>query len=245
MKFTILGAGPGLPHPDYNLSGIVVSNDKHNFLLDCGEGISKQLLRHGFDKNYLDAILISHYHPDHVTGIYMLIQMLYLQNRKKPLHIFLPERSQAFLDSLHMYYTFEERLPFEIKTFDMLNVQGIYPEITIAVNDHLDGYKPFMNKHGYPNAMLSYSISITNNGKKLLYTSDLNSFDKIEKLINSSNVILVDALHPEAMLIANLSVDKSKHIILTHGISEALQKWMNANKPDNMEFAVEDKEYLV
>jgi hypothetical protein len=40
----------------------------------------------------------------------MVIQMFYLQGRKKELNIYLPEREHEFPKILEMFYTFQERL---------------------------------------------------------------------------------------------------------------------------------------
>ncbi len=241
MKYTILGAGSGLPHPDFHLSSLVVQTGEHNFLLDCGEGISKQLIRHGFSNSFLDAVLISHFHPDHVTGLYMLIQMMYLENRTKPLNLFLPERQAAFMESMHLFYTFEQRLPFELKVYEMTEAEKIYPQINIARTDHLNGYADFLQKHDYPNPMNSYCIAVTEDGKTLLYTSDVSTYSNIGHLLEKADVIITDALHPDAGMIIRLAEDQTKQLILTHGISDTLREWVNEKQRDNVSFAAENQ----
>jgi ribonuclease BN (tRNA processing enzyme) len=241
MKYTILGAGAGLPHPDFHLSSVVVQTSEYTFLLDCGEGTSKQLVMNGFDLDCIDAVLISHYHPDHATGLYMLIQMLYLQNRKKPLKLFLPERSEAFLDSLHMFYTFEQRLPFKLHVSEMPEAEMHYPELSIALTDHLIGYEGFLKKKHYPNLMQSFCVAVTSDSRTLLYTSDINTFSNIEYLIEKADTLIIDALHPDAELIISLAENTKKRLILTHGISENLKKLIGIQNRENVEFAFENR----
>ena len=99
MRFIILGSGPGIPQMDKNLSSIYVQTEHANLLLDCGDGCAKRLLQLGKSGDHLDAVLISHYHPDHIAGIFMLLQMLYLQDRRKALTIYVPERPEFILDT--------------------------------------------------------------------------------------------------------------------------------------------------
>jgi ribonuclease BN (tRNA processing enzyme) len=243
MKYTIIGAGSGLPQLDLHLSGVVVQTEKHNLLLDCGEGTSKQLIRKGFDKDFLDAVLITHYHPDHVTGLYIFIQMLYLQNRTKLLKLFLPERPAAFMESLHLFYTFEQRLPFELQVFEMAEAELHYSEVNVVVNDHLAGYESFLKMQKYLNQMLSYCIALSAGNKTLLYTSDINSFNNIGHLIEKAQTIILDALHPEAGLIISLAADLKKNIILNHGCSESLKEQLETHQFENVGFAVENKTF--
>ncbi|MBC8384908.1 MAG: MBL fold metallo-hydrolase, partial [Candidatus Cloacimonetes bacterium] len=78
MNIRILGSASGLPTPGKNHSAVYVHSNDSNILFDCGEGTAKQLLRYKLDHNHLDAIVISHFHPDHISGLYMVLQMLYL-----------------------------------------------------------------------------------------------------------------------------------------------------------------------
>ena len=114
MEFTIFGSGSGLPVLDKGLSSIYVNYQGKKLLFDCGEGSSYHLLRHELCQNEIDAIIISHYHPDHVSGLLMLIQMFYLKKRSKELQVFLPERVADFEAILQFHYTFKQRWPFEL-----------------------------------------------------------------------------------------------------------------------------------
>lgn len=240
MKYTILGAGSGLPHPDYHLSSLVIQTNQGNFLVDCGGGTSQNLIKHGFDNNFLDAIFISHYHPDHISGIYMVLQMLYLQGRTKPLSLFLPERLAAFIETMHMFYIFEQRFSFALKVHEVQDAELYYSNVTIALTDHLTGYEEFIKKQQYPNTMQSYCFSFHNEGKTLLYTSDISTFSNIQQVIDEADVIIMDALHPEAELIVSLFNSQDKHFILNHGISDKLKKWLESNSYNNVEFAQEN-----
>jgi len=243
MKCMILGAGSGLPHPDFHLSSIIFQTNGSNILVDCGEGISKQLLRHGFSGDFIDAVLISHYHPDHVSGIFMLLQMLYLEGRTKPLRIFLPERTAALLDAMHLMYTFEQRFPF-ILSVDLVKDIGLhYANISTALTDHLQGYAGHINKNKLPNLMQSYCFLFTEADKTLVYTSDITSFEGIGHLLEKADIIIVDAMHPKAEIIISMRELPAKQIILTHGIGSKLNRWLISNPDSRFELAQENLMY--
>src|SRR3989441_2282511 len=71
MKLTILGKWSPYPPAGGACPGYLVEADGVRILLDCGSGGVSSLHRFGtaFD---LNAIVISHLHPDHVTDIYPL-----------------------------------------------------------------------------------------------------------------------------------------------------------------------------
>ena len=44
-------------------------SDEHRFMIDCGEGAQRQLLRSGLGFRRLDRILLTHGHLDHILGL--------------------------------------------------------------------------------------------------------------------------------------------------------------------------------
>jgi ribonuclease Z len=237
LKLTILGAGSGLPHPDFNHSALVVQTEVGNFLADCGEGTARQLLRHKFNGDFLDAILISHYHPDHVSGIYMVLQMLYLEGRTKPLKLFLPERPAAFLETIHMFYIFEQRFPFALILHELSDLELIFSNVSALPTDHLTNYADVVRQQQYPNLMQSFSLVFRDNGKVLVYTSDCNTFNNIKLIMDTADLVIMDGLHPEAGLIISFINSYKKQLILTHGLSEAMEAWLKANPDPRIELA--------
>ena len=43
--------------------------NEHRFMIDCGEGTQRQLLRSGLGFRRLDKILLTHGHLDHILGL--------------------------------------------------------------------------------------------------------------------------------------------------------------------------------
>ena len=63
MKIRILGSAPGIPVPGKNHSALWFYTHGKNILVDCGEGISQQLMKYDLDGDVIDYVIISHYHP--------------------------------------------------------------------------------------------------------------------------------------------------------------------------------------
>ncbi len=245
MKFVILGSGPGLPSLDKHLSAIFVEVQGKKILFDCGDGTFHRLLEQGLTGNELDSIVISHYHPDHICGLFMVLQMLYLEGRTKPLDLFLPERPAAFLEVLHMFYTFEQKFSFELKIHNVDEIELYLPMVSPSLSDHLTGYEEIIKTLNLPNTMQSYSFRIEDENGALVYTSDLQSGDNILSLLENCHTIIVDAIHPKAHVILRLEQHEIKRILLNHGISEELETWLKENPNAKFEFARENIEYQI
>lgn len=126
MQVTILGSGSGKSELNRRHAAVLVQHRTGTFLLDCGEGTSQALLKHAIPADEITAIAISHLHPDHITGLYMLVQNLYLQGRKRPLSIYLPERVEDVVKSL----SFSICLPSDFPMFFIL--KKLLPFLTIT-----------------------------------------------------------------------------------------------------------------
>ena len=245
MKFIILGAGPGLPLMDKGLSSIYVNHGEKHFLFDCGEGCSRQLLRHGLSGDLLDAVFISHYHPDHISGIFMLIQMLYLQKRAKDLYLFLPERETEFEALLQYQYTFLEKLGFPLHIFSNETIGDFYPEVRAMQTDHLWGYGDLVQASKLKNQMRSWAFRIGEPGSDLVYTADIQSTDCVALLLEGCHTAIVDAMHPPLDQVLKLADNGIPRVLLTHGLSDELDLWLQDNQAKNFELAMEDIRYHI
>lgn len=245
MKFILLGTGSGMPELDKNQSSLYVNVNGKHLLFDCGEGVSKQLLKHHLDNNVLDAIFISHYHPDHISGLFMLLQMLKIQKREKPLQLFLPERPAALVETLQFLYTFIQKFTFPLHILDCEESELYFEEVNAALTDHLLEYEDLVNENKLPNLLHSYAFRISGPEGSLAYTSDINKVDSVQFLIRDCHTVIIDAQHPEADQIIRLQYSGIKRVLLTHGISPTLQAFLFENPIDMFEFAQEDITYII
>jgi len=245
MEAIVLGSGPGLPQADRNLSSVLVKKGVQLVLADCGDGCIRRLMDHGIKADDLDAILITHYHPDHVGGLFILLQMLYLQGRKKSLPVFLPERPAAFVEIMQLMYTFSQKFGFKLQIQDMEQVELFFDWISVEPTDHLLGYADIIGEHNLLNQMQSWAVSFSGDNGKLVYTSDLETTDCIAGFLQGAHTVIVDAGHPSADQILKLKYLNIKRIILTHGISAELEARKNELEEELFEFAQEDVVYHI
>ncbi len=69
FELIFLGTSASAPSIQRGLSAQVVLHNEYRFLIDCGEGTQRQLLRSGLGFKRLDKILITHGHLDHILGL--------------------------------------------------------------------------------------------------------------------------------------------------------------------------------
>jgi ribonuclease Z len=69
FELVFLGTSASAPSVHRGLSSAMVLHKEYRFLLDCGEGTQRQLLRSGLGFRRLDRILLTHGHLDHILGL--------------------------------------------------------------------------------------------------------------------------------------------------------------------------------
>ncbi len=68
-EIAFLGTSASAPSISRGLSSALLLHRDHRFLLDCGEGTQRQLLRSGLGFRKLDKVLLTHGHLDHILGL--------------------------------------------------------------------------------------------------------------------------------------------------------------------------------
>ena len=88
FELTILGSSSATPTFNRHPTAQVLNIRERFFLIDCGEGTQKQLVRYKIRYNRIGHIFISHLHGDHYLGLMGLLSTMHLQGRTMELHLY-------------------------------------------------------------------------------------------------------------------------------------------------------------
>jgi ribonuclease Z len=69
FEIVFLGTAAAVPAVDRGLPALMVLHRERRFLVDCGEGTQRQLLKCGLGLRRLDSVLLTHGHLDHLLGL--------------------------------------------------------------------------------------------------------------------------------------------------------------------------------
>src|SRR5512133_1089971 len=116
LRLTFLGTSAAQPTVHRHLTAPAARRDRELFLVDCGEGTQRQMIRFGtgFD---VDAIFFTHFHADHYLGAIGFLRTLSMAGREAPLDVFGPRPAKRLLDV--MLFTGTERLAFDVRIHEV------------------------------------------------------------------------------------------------------------------------------
>jgi ribonuclease BN (tRNA processing enzyme) len=220
-ELVVVGCSSGMPSGEKSNSSYLLKTEWGTFLLDCGEGTSASMRRLRVDFDRLETVFITHAHPDHCAGLPLLIQMMFLAKRKKPLDIYLPKEliapMRVFMNGT---YIFKEKMGFKFN-FIPLKPNPAFRRgnfsLSIYPSRHLHGYTKLIRRHGYNNRMEAYIFSLSLKGKKIVYSGDLASLEDVESLIDDAHLLIIEGMHIDLRDLWRKAVEKDvRRVMLTH-----------------------------
>ncbi len=69
FELVFLGTSASAPSVKRNLTSTLVFHEDQRFMIDCGEGTQRQLLKSGLGFKRLNTVLLTHGHLDHILGL--------------------------------------------------------------------------------------------------------------------------------------------------------------------------------
>lgn len=218
---TCLGVGDGTASADRNRSAYLYQMGGRTVLLDCGEPVSRSVAAAGLGGEAIDRIILSHLHSDHLGGLFMLLQCLWLEPRRKELRVHVPADAVGLMRQIqNAVFLFDELLKFRLIFEPVENARPISIgalTITPHLTTHLDGFKrSYQAKYG--GAFESFSFLLEGGGRRVGHSADIGKPEDLEPLLAQPLDLLVCELaHFEPAQLFDYLADKQfGHLALIH-----------------------------
>ena len=220
MKIKFLGTGSGKTSLNRYHSSFLISSSTNRLLVDCGDGISKAILKQSIHFNSIDSILISHFHADHFAGLPSLLTQMKLGGRKNELIIFVHSSEKPFLEEFIFHsYLFKERMTFELKiiSFDEENEIKVSENLCFIskLNSHLEKYRKYdqQNKLGF----VSLSFLFKDDENSVIYSGDIGSEKDLYLFNQRVDCFITETTHINIESLTGIREKlNTEKLILTH-----------------------------
>lgn len=215
------GVGDGWPTQSRNHSAFLYQIEGNALLIDCGEPLSTAYKASGLSLDLIDRIFISHFHADHIGGLMMFIQGLWLEERKRALTIHMPvDGIEPIRRLLEIGCLFDDLFHFKLDLVPLKAGETIVSKtatVTPFPTSHLRSLKEkFRDRH--PVRFEAFCFLIETSGRTIGHTADLGHPDDIAPLLRKPLDLLVCELahfHPEDMF-GMLQSRAIRKILFTH-----------------------------
>jgi ribonuclease BN (tRNA processing enzyme) len=175
MKLTIIGFWGGYPKINGASSGYLLEHDGFKLLIDCGSGVLAKL-QNLVQPEELDAVILSHYHPDHIADIGVLQHARLIQG-------FLGKECPT----LPIYGHSFEQNEFEKLTYKEITKGIAYvPDEVLTVGPFQISF--LKTNHPVP----CYAMRITDGDKTLIYTGDGSFKEEFISFSHNADVLLCE-----------------------------------------------------
>lgn len=190
MRLTVLGGAGGYPPAGGACSGYLIESDGFRLLVDPGYAIVPRLL--GIvPAGAIDAVLVSHGHPDHVADLNPLLRARLMTDDDPPA---LP--AYALPDALGRVLALDQIKALqgacEVRVFEAGGAFAIGPF----------GIESRPLPHSIPNA----GVRVSAGGVSITYTGDAGPSDDLVELAEGTDLLLAEATYAESVPSGNAGV---------------------------------------
>lgn len=190
MKLTVLGGAGGYPPGGGACGGYLIEQDGARLLVDPGYAIVPRLLDI-VPAAAIDAVLVSHGHPDHVADLNPLLRARLMQDDSAP-----PLPAYALPDALGPVLALDQITALkgacEVRVFEAGE--------TFSIGPFQIESRPL--PHSIPNA----GVRISAGGRSITYTGDAGPSDDLVDLAGGTDLLLAEATYVESVPTGNARV---------------------------------------
>ncbi|MBM4428472.1 MAG: MBL fold metallo-hydrolase [Chloroflexi bacterium] len=215
-KVIILGSSNAIPTRDHENTHMVIVGNDRMVLVDSVSNPILRLEQAGLDFNDLTDIIVTHFHPDHVSGLPLLLMDMWLMGRQKPLNIYGLHYTLDRVEGMMGFYNWSAWPNFFPVVFYRLPASEMTP--VLNCDDFIIHASPV--NHMIPN--IGLRIEFPQSAKKMAYSCDTEPCGEVLRLSTDVDVLIHEATgdepgHSSAVQAGEIAKQaKAKKLYLIH-----------------------------
>lgn len=180
----LLGTGAGFSGGDRTTTMLAFETPGSVLVVDCGGDVVHRLLASGVPLDLIEALIVTHEHPDHVGGFPLFMEKIWLSGRRRPIPVYGPE---AALSQAQRTFA----------TFNTSGWEGM-PEIQWHPVPLQEGTQVLENEHWRVTAItgthsvpvIGIRVEARQTRRSVVYSCDTERSDAIARLAAGANLLV-------------------------------------------------------
>ena len=185
-KLTILGTATNIPDEHHENTHMVLVSKQRMVLIDGPGNPYSRMKQASLKVDRLTDIIMTHFHPDHVSGIPLLLMALGLSGRTEAMNIYANTHCLKYMKELLVNFEWENWHSFHVNFIELPE-----EELFLALED--EEFQIFTSpvKHFVP--ALGLRVVFKETGKILAYSGDTALTESLYTLAHQADVLIHEA----------------------------------------------------
>jgi len=184
-KLTFLGTASAVPDENQQNTHFTIETKDRNILVDCVGNPIVRLKQAGIDPLSITDLVVTHFHPDHVSGVPLLLMDLWLMGRKFPLSIFGLNDVVARIEKM-------------MSLFDWESWEGFYPVNFVRIHEKtmtklIDAKSVKVWAAPVCHMIPTIGLRIASQERVLCYSSDTSPCEMVSSLASGADILIHEA----------------------------------------------------
>ncbi len=186
-KLIILGSSNAVPDENHENTHMALVGHERTVLIDCVNTPVVRLRQAGIVLDQISDIILTHFHPDHVSGVPSLLMNLWLLGRTRPLNIHGLSPTLERTEKLMEFYDWASWPNFFAVRFQRL------PEAEMTLVLETEEFRVLASPVRHLVPTIGLRVEFLRSGKALAYSCDTEPCEAVVRLAANVDVLLHEA----------------------------------------------------
>jgi ribonuclease Z len=186
-KLVILGSSNAVPSENHENTHMALLGDGRTILIDCVSNPILRLRKAGIEFNELTDLVLTHFHPDHISGVPLLLMNMWLMGRTRLLNIYGLHHTLDRMRDLMVFFDWAEWPNFFPVAFHRL------PEHDLTTVLETPEFRMLASPVRHIIPTIGLRIEFQESGKVLAYSCDTEPCPEVIELARDADVLIHEA----------------------------------------------------
>ncbi len=183
----LLGTSNAIPDINHENTHMALIGKSSIVLIDCVSSPNVRLNRIGIEIGEITDLILTHFHPDHVSGVPLLLMNMWLSGRKRPLRIYGLHHCLERVEDVMALYHWDKWPEFFPVAFHRL------PEREFVEVLSTDEFRIFSSPVRHLIPTIGLRMESTERKRVVVYSCDTEPCPSVVRMASGANVLIHEA----------------------------------------------------